>query len=203
VPLNCRRAHANASGKPTSLSIAEDGGADDSPCGCYRYRLWRRWDPDRPTVLFVMLQPSTAEPTTDDQTLQRCVAFARRWGAGAVTVCNLYAWRTNNPRHLRHAKPWMVGDRNNEVICAAAQATDRIVAAWGARPDARDTRPTEVFDLLVENDRTVWALALTQHGQPRHPTRVHWDIEPEIFSGPPQPQPPTTQTRPPRRSRPA
>lgn len=34
----------------------------------YRYRLWRTWDVDLPLVGFIMLNPSTADETEDDQT---------------------------------------------------------------------------------------------------------------------------------------
>jgi hypothetical protein len=78
-----------------------------------------------------MLHPSTAEPNADDRTIQQCLAYARRWRAGAIEVCNLYAWRTLNPRDLRHARPSMIGDRNNQAILAAAQAADRIIAEPG------------------------------------------------------------------------
>src|SRR5215471_15764062 len=60
--------------------------------GPYRYLLSRRWRPGAP-ALFVMLNPSTADDTADDPTIRRCIGFARRWGAPAVEVVNLYALR--------------------------------------------------------------------------------------------------------------
>ena len=56
-----------------------------SPCGCYRYALWRRWEPG-PQVLFIMLNPSTADELTDDPTIRRCIGFARSWGFGSLAV---------------------------------------------------------------------------------------------------------------------
>lgn len=35
--------------------------AEISPDGLYRYSLERTWDEDKPTVLFVCLNPSTAD----------------------------------------------------------------------------------------------------------------------------------------------
>jgi hypothetical protein len=81
----------------------------------------------------------------------------------------------------------MIGERNDQVILAAAQSADRIIAAWGARPHPRDARPAEVFELLSMSGRAVEALDLTRLGQPRHPTRAQWDALPLPYRGPPQP----------------
>jgi hypothetical protein len=50
-----------------------------SDCGTYRYELWRRWA-EGPHVLFVMLNPSTADAVTDDATIRKCIGYAKRWG---------------------------------------------------------------------------------------------------------------------------
>jgi hypothetical protein len=54
--------------------------AQISPCGRYRYSLQRIWDRDKPTILFVGLNPSVADAESDDPTLKRCIAFATRCG---------------------------------------------------------------------------------------------------------------------------
>lgn len=50
--------------------------------GEYRYLLTRTVDPllasTGPTLLFVMLNPSTADERVDDPTIRRCAGFARR-----------------------------------------------------------------------------------------------------------------------------
>jgi hypothetical protein len=51
--------------------------------GDYRYRLWRRWDPNQPIMGWVMLNPSTADDQRDDQTLRKCMGFARTHDHGA------------------------------------------------------------------------------------------------------------------------
>jgi hypothetical protein len=45
-------------------------GADISPCGRYRYALWRKWGAGG-TCVFVWLNPSTADATFDDQTINQ------------------------------------------------------------------------------------------------------------------------------------
>ena len=60
----------------------------------YRYRLSRTWDESKPSVLFIGLNPSTADEKTNDPTIRRLIGFARRWGFGSMYVCNLFAFRT-------------------------------------------------------------------------------------------------------------
>lgn len=46
----------------------ESWGAELSECGRYRYKLWRIWDQETPPVMFLMLNPSTADANKDDPT---------------------------------------------------------------------------------------------------------------------------------------
>jgi Protein of unknown function (DUF1643) len=75
----------------------------------------------------------------------------------------------------------MVGDGNDDAILAAAQVADRMIAAWGTGPHARDTRPAQVFNLLSTIGHPVEALDLTRHGET---TRAHWDATPVPYAGP-------------------
>ena len=74
------------------MSGYQDSGADISPGGLYRYRLWRTWGPG-PRVLWVMLNPSTADETVNDPTIERLERRARQSGYCALGVINLFAWR--------------------------------------------------------------------------------------------------------------
>ena len=115
-----------------------DDSAVVSQCGAYRWHLTRLVDiifqGDR--VLFIMLNPSTADAETDDLTLRRCIGYARAWGYGSLAVVNLFGLRTTDPRNLRdHADP--VGPHNDKYVLAAIRSVDDaaglIVCAWGAR----------------------------------------------------------------------
>ncbi len=91
--------------------------------GCYRYTLWRIWDEHKPRVLFVLLNPSTANAIQDDATLRRCIHFARSWSYGSLEIVNLFALRATNPIHLRQAAD-PIGPCNDLYIReAAARAT--------------------------------------------------------------------------------
>jgi len=77
------------------------GSASISRDGRYRYALRRVWDPRNPSVLFIGLNPSTADHQQDDPTIRRCIRFARDWGFGELIAANLFAFRTKSPRLLR------------------------------------------------------------------------------------------------------
>jgi hypothetical protein len=147
-----------------------------SRCGSYRYALWREWDETRPTVLFVALNPSTADHERDDPTIRRCIRFARDWEFGALVVANLFAFRTPFPKLLRAARD-PVGPRNDRWINRLADDAGLVVAAWGAHGDylARASR-------VAERIGDCHALGLTASGAPRHPLYVRADVRPRPFS---------------------
>lgn len=136
----------------------------------YRYRLWRTWDPALPSVLWVMLNPSTADETKDDLTVKKCQGFAKRWGYGNIEVVNLFALRATNPRELsRHPDP--IGPMNMTFIEKAISRTALIVGAWGGSfPKGFDQHRYQVECMLSE--RYAICLGHTQDGAPRHPSRL-------------------------------
>lgn len=139
----------------------------------YRYTLTRGpWLNGEGTVLFVMLNPSTADETTDDPTVRRCVRFAQAWGFATLTVGNLYALRATDPRMLfRVDDP--IGPKNDLALIQLARGADEVIVAWGAtqRPDL--DRADHVLDLLEAAHGPVQCLGLTvATGQPRHPSRI-------------------------------
>jgi hypothetical protein len=136
----------------------------------YRYLLTRIWDPARPPMVFVMLNPSTADAFVEDPTSRRCQSFARREGAGGVVVVNLFALRSTNPRALLgHADP--VGRHNDAFIRQAINAGGQVVAAWGA-DRAVGARGGEVARYLGARGVELLCLGRTSGGCPRHPLYV-------------------------------
>ena len=102
-----------------------------SRCGRYRYRLTRQWGPGEPLV-FVMLNPSTADAERDDPTIRKCIGFARRLGFHGVDVVNLFAYRATSPRALWAAPPAQRQGPGNRKALAEAFAGKTVVLAWGA-----------------------------------------------------------------------
>lgn len=144
------------------------GAANFSRCGRYRYALERQLDTDgQGVVLFVMLNPSTADASRNDPTIRRCIGFARRLGARRLLVGNLYAYRATLPRQL-FATEDPVGPGNDRWLRRMARQADRIVVAWGAH--GLPERVQRVGRLLAGvRCEPLLALGLTASGQPRHP----------------------------------
>lgn len=176
-----------------------------SPCGTYRYALTRAWQPDyRDTIVFLMLNPSTADGTDDDPTIRRCVGFADRWGYGRLLVLNLYAFRATDPAVMFAAED-PVGPANNGWI-ERETAGRLVVCAWGsasvpAGPKRRgsvaagegfDSRPAQVYHMCRRAGATLKCLGLTLDLHPRHPLYVRADAQLIDFGhpGPGQKPPP-------------
>ena len=151
--------------------------AEFSPCGRWRYALGRRWGPG-PGLVFVLLNPSTADHLTPDATLLRCVARAQGLGFGALRVVNLFAWRATDPRALGRV-PDPVGPENDAAIGRAARWGKSILCGWGARGGLAG-RDSDVRRLLRR--RPLWHLGLTAGGQPRHLLYVAGDVVPRLWA---------------------
>lgn len=138
-----------------------------SECTKFRYLLLRQWDESLPLLLFVMLNPSTADGRFDDATIRRCIGFARAMGFGGFYVANLYAYRTPKPEELRKAR-YPIGPDNDKHIAWALTKVRDVCAAWGG--DAKGlARPADVLKLIRAAGHQPKALALTGDGIPRHP----------------------------------
>ena len=151
-------------------------GAEFSACGRYRYKLWRVWDVGLPPVMFIMLNPSTADATNDDPTIRRCIGFARDWGYGSVRVGNLFAWRTPYPSALRVALD-PVGRENDGALLELANGAALVVAAWGIH-GAWSGRGQIVRKRFSHR---LHALGMTKSGEPAHPLRLRRTSRPFLL----------------------
>lgn len=138
-----------------------------SDCGRFRYLLSRTWDNALPVLLFVMLNPSTADALADDATIRRCSAFGRAHGFGGIEVVNLFAFRATAPADLRRAG-WPIGPENDTHIAAAAARAQVVCVAWGAVKEANE-RVQVVMPILRRAGRLPHCLHVTRSGYPGHP----------------------------------
>ena len=163
------------------------GDAVISDCDAYRYRLNRVWNlAERQGLLFVMLNPSTADANVDDATIRRCTGFAKKWGYGGFNVVNLFAFRATDPRELLSADD-PIGPDNDQHISEALANSDRIVCAWGANKAAKTRATRSFFRNVLWHRRGLHCLALNKDGSPKHPLYVPSDAKLVRFD-PPSPQ---------------
>ncbi len=137
-------------------------GATFSPCRRYRYELYRIWDDQKPLIMFIGLNPSTANEFEPDNTIKRVVAMARGWGYGGVYMMNLFCFVTAYPDELDVSKEdialndqWL---RTTEALC------DTVVFAWGAFKQT-DGRAESVIRMFPN----AMALHINKNGSPKHP----------------------------------
>jgi len=134
-----------------------------SSCRTFRYSLSRIWKPRLSKVMFVGLNPSTADENEDDPTVRRCIGFARKWNCGGLILVNLFAYRSTDPAGLLQAAD-PIGPANDRYILKSASAAGRIVLAWGTRGGLLE-RDEHILSLLP----TAHCLGITKDGCPKHP----------------------------------
>lgn len=168
----------------TTLFNSYTSAAKVSECGQYRYWLARDWyecdGPANPLV-FVMLNPSTADAEQDDATITRCMRRAAQLGFNGIRVVNLFAFRSTDPAKLLEvADP--VGPENDRIIMNVCRGQKMVVAAWGEEKPHVAPRAAAVKALMRTLDVPLHALALTKAGHPRHPLYVSYSAKPVLLA---------------------
>lgn len=170
-------------------------GAEFSPCRIWRYSLTRQWN-DRAMLVWMLLNPSTADESRDDPTIRRCIGFSMNHGYGGLMILNLFAYRATLPGSLMlPAVTDPVGRGNDAALRKQIAAGRTFACAWGnfplANKDAAQKLGARVFTvcrILTDAGADVRALRLTGLGQPEHPLYLParlrlwpWASEPTRF----------------------
>ena len=140
-----------------------------SPCRAYRYELWRKWG-GGPLLNVLMLNPSTADETDNDPTVERCERRANQLGYSGLIVTNLFAFRATYPKDMKAAAD-PVGSENDAAILAAAKEAELVLCAWGNH-GAHRGRAQAVRKMFEREGIELWCLHVTKQGQPQHPLYV-------------------------------
>lgn len=157
-----------------------ESGAIFSDCRNYRYELWRIWDVTKPTLTFIMLNPSTADAMINDPTVERCERRAIAGGFGRLNVVNIFAYRSTDPSKLYTlADP--IGQLNNAHICEVAMRSDMVICGWGKHGALHD-RGNEVIEMLLSKYIKLYALKINKDESPKHPLYVGYDAEPILMA---------------------
>ena len=149
----------------------------------YRYRLTRDIGEGEGSVAFIMLNPSKANHHCDDDSVERCIGFARSWGFQTLEVGNLYARYATNPTGLLDVQDPIGQPHNDQCLRCIASHCHTVVAAWGEQGKIlgmRDfrNRANHVLQLLWEAMESAGRTPMIHHlggtkkDHPCHPGRL-------------------------------
>ena len=154
-------------------NVDDNNDADISSDNKYRYSLRRIWDKNKPIILFIMLNPSTADAVNNDQTITRVKNFAESWGYGGFYVGNLYAFRSTDPKGLKETDD-PIGPENIAKVQSLVGLTDKVVYAWGNK----HKEPQWLRDLVD----TPYCIDISKNGNiPKHPSRLNKDLQLKLY----------------------
>lgn len=153
-------------------------GADISECGKYRYSLWRIWDDTKQKVLFICLNPSTADADNDDATIRRCIGYAKSWGYGGVYMGNLFAFRAREPKDMKSATD-PVGPENNRYLRELSNTCEMIICGWGGDGGYQDRSSYVIKNRILPIK--VHYLKMNKSGEPGHPLYLKKSLKPQPY----------------------
>lgn len=160
------------------------GEAVYSPDERFRYRLLREWDREKPRLLLVMLNPSKATAERSDGTITRCISFARDFEFGSLSVVNIFALRSTDPKALYVNPDDAIGELNDIYIKAEALSAAEIICAWGTH-GALNRRDTTVLGILREaagiTGAAIKCFVRNADNSPRHPLYLPKRTIPEVY----------------------
>lgn len=139
----------------------------------YRYFLKHRWDnlfPEK-VMVWIGLNPSTADEKALDPTLNRIKGFCIREGANCFYMVNLFAFRATKPEDMKSTED-PVGPLNDSWLSKIVKKSNYpLVAAWGNDGNFKN-RDKIVHELLTKAGFKLQCLEITQKNQPQHPLYV-------------------------------
>lgn len=141
----------------------------------HRYTLVRVWDEEKPSIMIMGLNPSTADETKNDPTVRRFIGFAKKWGYGSLYVTNMFAFRATYPEDLYKAED-PVGPENDYWIRKISSIADLVVLAYGNHGAYRN-RHEEILKMV----KNPYCIKITKMNLPIHPLYTGYTEEPIPF----------------------
>ena len=147
-----------------------------SECGKYRFVLARAWDLNKPRIMFIGLNPSTANAEKDDPTIRRVKTIAKNLGYGGVFMLNCFPYVSTDPTYLDDFGK----DEENEMwLLDIAGYCSETVFAWGNFPIVVKAGKLTKMCGMFPNAK---ALHINKNGSPKHPLYVKSDTQLVTFN---------------------
>jgi hypothetical protein len=160
----------------TTQELVKTRSAIVSPDEVYRTGLYRELNVEGTgALLWVMLNPSTADAKEDDPTIRRICNFTRDHKARHCYVVNLYDFRATDPALLLKAVTAGIGNSkaNDFHLSMMGSLYGVAVCAWGK--NAPEARAREVSMELMRLGVKLFCLGTNLDGSPVHPLYVPGD----------------------------
>lgn len=166
-----------------ALPASVEGGAELSQDGVHRYLLWRRpksIETDHlQTILWVGMNPSTADLKFDDPTCAKEQRFSQQWGYWHYRKVNVMSYRCTDSKQLvtqyRDGKILSPG-ANLYVLLREAMEADVIVACWGKlHKELLHYAEQAIATIRKAHHARIWCLGLNKDGSPKHPLYIRGD----------------------------
>ena len=161
------------------------GDASFSADGRYR-QLMRRWSGDAfPAryVLFIGMNPSTADATVNDPTCAREWTFAQREGFAAMVKANVGDYRATDPKMLLVPGVQAVSPDNLPAIRQAAAGAALVVLCHGKLNKALAPAGKALIEALRADGIDLWSFGTNADGSPKHPLYLRADTLLQPFPG--------------------
>lgn len=148
----------------------------------HRLSLKRVWDDSKPLIAFCMLNPSTADETKNDPTVERCQRRAMRMGYGGLIVVNIFSYRSTDPEELYMSESvsGVTLLSNDAAIMDAANKCKTFICGWGKHGRLYG-RGAAVLRLLKRYGVTPMVLKINNDGTPAHPLYIGYNVKPFDF----------------------
>jgi hypothetical protein len=134
----------------------------------YRFALWRIWDEAKPLVMFIGLNPSTANEEENDPTIRRVIAISKFNGYGGVYMMNCFPLVSTDPAALYdfYNTPFheLEDIENMRWLLEVKRKCETVVFAWGNFDVVKD-RAKSITGYMKEGK----ALHINKNGSPKHP----------------------------------
>ncbi len=184
--MSDQASHSHDPGGKVKIAVSSDieSTAIFSPCGRYRVLLSRRWEsPDAKSgyVLWIGMNPSTADANFDDPTVKKERKYTNRWGYAHYMKCNVMDYRATKPKMLLAPDVVPRSEVNLPTIIEAAKGAAIVVLAFGAPHKKLRKYGEEVISELRKLDIPLYCMNYTKDGLPVHPLYQKDDAEPVLF----------------------
>lgn len=146
----------------------------------FRQKLMRDWTAEGQqtrTILWLGMNPSTADLNFNDPSCHREFLFSRQWGYTRYLKGNILDYRATHPRDIPRDLGAARTQRNLEAIREMAAEAESVVIAHGNMLKRHQPAIDDVLGVVAQSGAPLFCLGLTGKGFPRHVLPVPANVQ--------------------------